>query len=128
VVECFRFGWANYYSETLHAGLAAGTDLVMVAFAWFCCKLFGLYARGSLFTAEVVDCIRRIGGLFFFVTLAVFLCRWLLPHPANSPPWLELVNSIFNVVVGWFSGFLILFIAWIMDEGRKIQEEQALTV
>jgi hypothetical protein len=27
-----------------------------------------------------------------------------------------------------FGGFLIFLIAWIMDEGRKIQEEQELTV
>jgi hypothetical protein len=27
-----------------------------------------------------------------------------------------------------FVGLLIIFVAWIMDEGRKIQEEQALTV
>ena len=27
-----------------------------------------------------------------------------------------------------FMGFLIIFIAWIMDEGRKMQEEQELTV
>jgi len=27
-----------------------------------------------------------------------------------------------------FIGMLIIFITWIMDEGRKIQEEQELTV
>jgi protein-S-isoprenylcysteine O-methyltransferase Ste14 len=27
-----------------------------------------------------------------------------------------------------FIGLLIIFVAWIMDEGRKIQEEQELTV
>jgi hypothetical protein len=27
-----------------------------------------------------------------------------------------------------FAGLMIIFIAWIMDEGRKIQEEQELTV
>jgi hypothetical protein len=27
-----------------------------------------------------------------------------------------------------FVGFFIIFFAWIMDEGRKIQEEQELTV
>jgi hypothetical protein len=26
------------------------------------------------------------------------------------------------------AGLMIIFIAWIMDEGRKIQEEQELTV
>jgi len=27
-----------------------------------------------------------------------------------------------------FIGLLIIFVSWIMDEGRKIQEEQELTV
>jgi len=27
-----------------------------------------------------------------------------------------------------FGGLFIIFFAWIMDEGRKIQEEQTLTV
>jgi hypothetical protein len=27
-----------------------------------------------------------------------------------------------------FIGLMIIFVAWIMDEGRKIQEEQELTV
>ena len=27
-----------------------------------------------------------------------------------------------------FAGLMIIFIAWVMDEGRKIQEEQELTV
>jgi ABC-type multidrug transport system fused ATPase/permease subunit len=128
VVECFRFGWANYYAEILHAGLAAGTDLIIAAFAWFCYKLFDLYSQGDLFTAEAVRCIRGIGILFFVIALAEFLCRWILPHPASSPHWVEFVNSILNVAAGLFSSFLILFIAWIMDEGRKIQEEQELTV
>ena len=31
----------------------------------------------------------------------------------------------FGVLLG---GLIVVLIAWIMDEGRKIQEEQALTV
>jgi len=35
---------------------------------------------------------------------------------------------LFHLVHNLVTGFVILFIAWIMDEGRKIQEEQELTV
>jgi hypothetical protein len=45
-------------------------------------------------------------------------------------------KGIFGLFIGGFlelflsllPGFVIIFIAWIMDEGRKIQEEQELTV
>jgi hypothetical protein len=32
------------------------------------------------------------------------------------------------LVFNFVPGFVIIFAAWIMDEGRKIQEEQELTV
>ncbi len=32
------------------------------------------------------------------------------------------------IIISLFPGIFIFFIAWIMDEGRKIQEEQELTV
>jgi hypothetical protein len=118
--------WTNQ-RDNFNYILAGGTDLLSATFTWFCYKLFGLYSRGNLFTAEVVCYIRRIGVLFFFATLGGVLSRWILPHgqPSHSA---ELVSSIADVIAGLFSGFLILFIAWVMDEGRKIREEQELTV
>lgn len=116
--------------EVMHFCLVAGTNLACAVGAWFCCRLFGLYAHGDLFTSKISQCIRRIAGLCFAVMLAQFLCKWFLPgyaEPRETLPgwgwtgWLELVFYL-------FPSFLILFIAWIMDEGRKIQEEQELTV
>ncbi|MGA2871827.1 MAG: DUF2975 domain-containing protein [Verrucomicrobiota bacterium] len=108
--------------------LGAGSDLVGAMFAWFCYKLFALYSRGDFFTAEVVHSLRRIGVMFFFVTLAGALLAEFMPHTIQHSVGGEIANSILNVGNGLFVGFLILFIAWVMDEGRRIQEEQALTV
>ena len=89
--------------------------------AWFCHKLFQQYARGNLFTAEVVRNLNQIGRLYGFAIIEkYFLDRlWETQHlqPLTGVPILPL-----------FAGCLIFFIAWIMDEGRKIQEEQELTV
>ena len=126
IVMWGAFRWTRF-AVSWYALLAAGADLVSATFTWFCYKLFSLYSRGNYFTAEVVHSLRRIGITFFFVTLAGVLTKALLPH---GPPSLavQTANSIFSVVNGLFFGFLILFIAWVMDEGRRIQEEQALTV
>jgi hypothetical protein len=128
LLEFFRrVGQPPYFANELVTSLAAVTDLICAAFTWFCYKLFDLYTHGELFTAEVVHSIRRIGVLFFFATLARVFSSRLLHHgqPTSS---MEFVSSIADVLGGLFSGFLILFIAWVMDEGRKIREEQELTV
>jgi hypothetical protein len=89
--------------------------------AWFCHKLFQQYARGNLFTAEAVRNLYQIGRFYIFAIVEkYFLDRlWETQHlqPLTGVPMFPL-----------FAGALILFIAWIMDEGRKIQEEQELTV
>jgi hypothetical protein len=89
--------------------------------AWFCHKLFQQYARGNLFTPEVVRNIYQIGRFYIFAIVEkYFLDRlWETQHlqPLTGVP-------IFPA----FAGGLIFFIAWIMHEGRKIQEEQELTV
>jgi hypothetical protein len=37
--------------------------------------------------------------------------------------------AIYGINIGLLlAGIIIVIIAWVMDEGRKIQEEQALTV
>lgn len=118
--------WSTFASNW-YALLAAGADLVSATFAWFCYKLFDLYSRANFFTAEVVLSLRRIGLMFFFVTVVGVLLVGLLPH-SQPPIWQVIAGSVANAANGIFFGFLILFIAWVMDEGRRMQEEQALTV
>ncbi len=89
--------------------------------AWFAHKLFQQYSRGKLFTTEVVQKIYQVGRFYIFAIVEkYFLDRlWETQH-------LQPLASFIPIPL--FAGFLIFFIAWIMDEGRKIQEEQELTV
>jgi len=83
-------------------------------------KLFGFFEKGILFTAETVRCIQILGSIYlirFFVQLSLFLFA-----PSADNHWLGAGSS------DLFTGFLIIFIGWLIDEARKIQEEQELTV
>jgi hypothetical protein len=77
--------------------------------------LFGLYRRGILFSARNVLYIRFQG----YYLILNFIVDY------------QMQGALHDLVVSttpFFLGFFVIFIAWIMDEGRKIQEEQALTV
>jgi hypothetical protein len=77
--------------------------------------LFGLYARGILFSPQNVWYIRFQGYYLILSFVADYAIQSTLRDMALSTTPL-------------FMGLLIIFVAWIMDEGRKIQEEQELTV
>jgi len=93
---------------------------------WCGFKLFGLYSHGELFTSNNIRCIRGIAYSFFLIGLETF---------AYGVPVLRSMRVPGRVPAGVdfglgpiLAGFLILFIAWIMDEGRKMSDEQELTV
>jgi len=77
--------------------------------------LFNLYWRGILFSARNVLYIRLQGYYLILGSIVDYQIQSRFHDMALSTTPL-------------FVGFLIIFIAWIMDEGRKIQEEQELTV
>ena len=89
-------------------------------------RLLNLYEKGIIFSAENVLYIRRLGKLAvffsvlttcrtFFETLQIRIAIPILPLNILTSPWFVV-------------GCLTIVIAWVMDEGRKIQEEQTLTV
>ena len=99
-----------------------GVLTLIVFFFWYrtALKLFGFFERGILFTAETVRCIQIMGAIYFVRFLVqVFLCL-AVPSPDNQ--WLKVDLS------DLFTSFLIIFIGWLIDEARKIREEQELTV
>ena len=77
--------------------------------------LFRLYERGIFFAAKNVNYIRFFG---YFLII-----NWVVDYQLQGT--LHDTQLSTTALIG---GFLIIFIAWIMDEGRKIQEEQELTV
>jgi hypothetical protein len=111
-----------------------GVEISVGIWAWYCYKLFDLCSRGNLFTSKVVGYIRKVGYSFFLMALVSFISRMVSVHSAASVLQITKINSdwqwmgLLGLLTSLFPGFLILFIAWIMDEGRKIQEEQELTV
>jgi hypothetical protein len=78
-------------------------------------RLFWLYGKGILFTAKNVNCIRFLG----YCTII----NWFIDYTMQG-----LQRDMALSTNPLFVGFFIIFIAWIMDEGRKIREEQELTV
>jgi hypothetical protein len=83
-------------------------------------KLFRLFENGILFTAKSVRCLQILGGLCVAKWLLELSFSFLLAN-AESP----LVTAGLSDL---FAGLLIIFIGWLIDEARKIQEEQELTV
>lgn len=88
-------------------------------------RLFSNLERGILFGPDNVQCVRLIGwwlvaapilGLGYQVSKLI----WAVSEPLRID-----VSSVPNELL---KGFFVIFVAWIMDEGRKIQEEQELTV
>ncbi len=78
-------------------------------------RLFWLYSKGVLFTVKNVSCIRLLGYYF--------IIDWFINYQMQG-----LLHDMDLSTTPIFVGFFIIFFAWIMDEGRKIQEEQELTV
>jgi len=93
--------------------------IIKTCLSFFCMgvflRLFRLYGRGILFSAKNVVCIRFFGW-------------WLIINWAIDYQMQGLAKDMNLSTMPGFVGLLTLFIAWIMDEGRKIQEEQELTV
>ncbi|MGH7950868.1 MAG: DUF2975 domain-containing protein [Limisphaerales bacterium] len=108
----------------------AGFEFTCALESSFCYKLFDLYSKGELFTAKIVHNIRRVSYGYFLMALAGFISRIVSIHfPTTELQVAKIMCSEWQwLFTSLFPGFLILFIAWIMDEGRKIQEEQELTV
>ena len=78
-------------------------------------RLFKLYERGIIFAKENVRCVNAQGWSMAGCGLIQIALQLF---------WAHKNFSLYRLGIG----LLILLIAWIMDEGRKIQEEQELTV
>jgi hypothetical protein len=142
--------WNWFFVAT---GLTSGLyHIVLCVWYWKLARLFRLYERGLIFGAETIRCIKSLGflcviGGFLFSAITI------MAHSAAGegakeffiPKFSEanvMVTQITLFKTGFFSfdfgtgfdfglvltGIVIVLIAWIMDEGRKIQEEQELTV
>ena len=85
-------------------------------------RLFGLYGTGAVFTEATVYCFKLIG--------CWLLGLWVLTHlfELSKLVWSQHPQVQFSLDEKLFGGVLILLIAWVMEEGRELQEEHDLTI
>jgi hypothetical protein len=100
-----------------------GTGIFLLAIVSFY-RLLGLYERGVFFSAANVAEMKNLAGYLVFYGLLCFAADALYMG-GLFVPW-----SLLGIVASpWIvAGGAVYLVAWIMDEGRKIQEEQELTV
>ena len=134
--------------------LSMAYQIVLCVWYWKLARLFRFYERGLIFGADTIRCIKKlgllcvIGGLLLSASAIMahssfgnLLQQGLVAKPTSTTPAIT-ASTITVYQTGFFSfdfgsgfdfglvlaGIVIVLVAWIMDEGRKIQEEQELTV
>ena len=95
-------------------------------------KLFGLFERFEFFSQECVTCIRKLGFCLLIGQLVYpfYIALLTLALTINNAPGERNISVAFgteqmNLVV---IATIIILVSWIMNEGRKLQEEQAATI
>lgn len=94
--------------------------------------LFRLYADGIIFANENVKYFRQLGYTFIAWVIAATLFTPLISmvvsftNPVGQRELVvgfELIDIFTLIIAG-----IVLIIAWVMNEGRKLEDEQAHTV
>jgi hypothetical protein len=96
---------------------------IPATFLWLLYRLFGLYSQGVMFGEANVRYIKWLGYWM--------IGAWLISMPIQLLQYLQNTNGLnfkFTLDGYFFGGVLVLLLAWIMEEGKKLQEEQSLTV
>jgi protein-S-isoprenylcysteine O-methyltransferase Ste14 len=145
--------WFSASQWTLRGGLMLAFNAVLLVWFWQWFQLFGQYGRGKIFDAPTIRRLKFLGALWIvgwllvtaehFVatpatTASTPLATSTLANPGSHPVSVVKHSVHFGFFSfdfgtgldfgGLFAGAVIVIVAWIMDEGRKIKEEQELTV
>lgn len=101
--------------------VATGAASAVLAVVFYqLARLAELYERGELFGVANVRHLRAIGVLLLLTTVGVRLGY----DEAAGHAMAQLDVNIGSVV----AGFVFVFMSWVMDEARKLDEEHGLTI
>lgn len=99
---------------------------------WTLVRLFGLYEKGQIFREPNVRCFRDLSRALMIWCAARFVSDPLmsvaltLHHPPGHRLLVIGLNSM--DVTALLVGFVLAVVAWVMEEGRMLQEERDLTI
>lgn len=107
------------------------TAIDMLSF-YYLAKLFQLYSRRIIFSYQNVRYIRKIGFTLLWSVFAYLLVQpilsiiltWDAPQGGHMVTLGFGSDDLSNLIIGG----VVVLISWIMEEGRKLEEETALTV
>ena len=90
-------------------------------------RLFDSFSRGQIYTRENVAHIKTTGLLIIFVWVGSWLAESVLSSLARADG--VILEGSTTVDFSYFIiGFLIVTIAWVLDVGASIQEENERTI
>jgi hypothetical protein len=113
---------------TLWIASSVLTAAVLLKLFYHLIKLFGLYAEAMIFTEQNVAQIRQIGiSLLLLPVVWLVASGFAVSQAGTSADFWSLALGSFPFA-GLIGGGAILPIAWIMDAGRKLREEQDLVI
>jgi hypothetical protein len=105
---------------------------VAMAGTYYLMRLFELYERGEIFKLSNVHCYKKLSRVLIWWFVAGILCQTLLSvvltlhrPPGHRIITFELSSSDLTTLL---LGLILAVISWVMEEGRKLQEDQDLTV
>jgi hypothetical protein len=89
-------------------------------------RLLSLYEKGVIFAEANTLGIRQLG----YLAVACALLKACAPAFLPNEGIFYVPTVLLNVLLSpwFFAGLFAVVITWIMDEGRRIEEEQRLTV
>ncbi|HEY9161161.1 MAG TPA: DUF2975 domain-containing protein [Desulfomonilia bacterium] len=108
------------------------TSGVAMACVYFLIRLFSLYEKAEIFTEGSVKCLRSLGRLILWLFAAGIVQQPLMSMALtlHNPPGQRIIRlglSSDDIKI-LLIGIVVVLIAWVMDEGRVLYEEQQLTV
>ena len=95
-------------------------------------RLVACYAQGTFFSTEVVEQYRSIGWVFVaYATLQVI--EYILTSVLSTSEMFWILKpgpefTFLSPLKSAIFGGLVIVLSWIMDEGRRLREDQELTI
>lgn len=105
---------------------------IKIAGVWILIKLFRLYEQGHIFTSSNVGCVRNLGKILiiWFVSTPIHIALLSIVLTFQNEPGERILAVRLESadVTALLVGVMLLVISWVMDEGRKLEDEQQYIV